>query len=212
VAKSFQAIVAAYQSDRHPVDGSQPRLSRAAVAHLKRWAKDERADEVWNTIESAAKKRGMLITPRFFIQEVLGTWSVATSIIHRRKHRQQYRKHAARMVEVAKILREPLPNGLLLVPTGEKLAEKLDDAARIYREHVAVARNEPLGMMWTRESKPLHVFMSLLSKDLKGITGKWLDYEVAVLAEIAFDKPEIDADQVAWARRGAKRKTGKPIK
>jgi hypothetical protein len=59
-------------------------------------------------------------------------------------------------------------------------------------------------MKWTRESKPSQVFMSLLSNDLKGISGKWLDHEVAVLTEIAFDKSEIDADKVIWARRGVR--------
>ena len=118
------------------------------------------------------------------------------------------------MVEIAKVLRERLPNGFLLIPTGEELAERLDEAAQTYRDYVAVARNAARGMKWTRQSKPIHVFMSLLSNDLKGITRKWLDYEVAVLTEIAFDKPEIDADKVIWARRGAKRNTkaGKPHK
>ena len=51
------------------------------------------------------------------------------------------------------------------------------------------------------------VYEVSLSNDLKGITGKWLDYEVSVLTEIAFDKLEIDTDKVIWARRSAKRNT-----
>ena len=47
--------------------------------------------------------------------------------------------------------------------------------------------------------------MILLSNDLKDIAGKWLDDQVAVLTEIAFDKSEIDVDRVIWARRGTKR-------
>ena len=117
---------------------------------------------------------------------------------------ERYRKYAARMEEIAKILRKRLPNHLLLMPTGEELAGRLDEAARAYRGYVAVARNETRGMKWTRESKPPQGFMSLLSNDLKSISGKWLDYEVAVLTEIAFDKSEIYADSVIWARRGAK--------
>lgn len=214
MTESFKAILAAYPSTPHPAGGLLRRLSRADVAHLNRWADDERADEVWNTIDSAAKERGILLPARFFIQEVLGARDIATSINHRRKYRERYRKHAARMVEIAKVLRERLPNGFLLIPTGEELAERLDEAAQTYRDYVAVARNAARGMKWTRQSKPIHVFMSLLSNDLKGITRKWLDYEVAVLTEIAFDKPEIDADKVIWARRGAKRNTkaGKPHK
>jgi hypothetical protein len=209
VTKSFKGALAAYATTSHPADrtGNPPRLSAADRAHLKRWAADERADEVWNTIKNAARKRGRVIPDRWFIQEILGTREIATSINHRRKYRERYRKYAARMAEIAKVLRERLPNGFLLIPTGEELAERLDEAARAYRDYVAIARNETRGMKWTRQSKPTHVFMSLLSNDLKGVTGKWLDYEVSVLTEIAFDKLEIDADKVIWARRGAKRNT-----
>ena len=209
MTESFKAALAAYATTSHPADrtGNQPRLSVADRAHLKRWANDVRADEVWNGIKGAAQKRGMLLPARFFIQEVLGTRDISTSINHRRKYRERYRKHAARMAEIAKVLRERLPSGFLLIPTGEELAKRLDEAARVYRDYVAVARNEAGGMKWTRQSEPIHVFMKQLSTDLKGITGKWLDYEVAVLTEIAFDKLEIDADEVIWARRGAKRNT-----
>lgn len=204
MSKSFKRALVAYSNTPHPADKASgpPRLSAADQAHLKRWADDERADEVWNTIRSAAQKHGRMILDRFFIQEVLGAREIATSINHRRKYRERFRKHAARMVEIAKYLRERLPNGFLLIPTGEELAERLDQAARSYRDYVTVDRNEARGMNWSRESKPMHVFMKWVSKDLKGMTGQWLDYEVAVLTEIAFDAGEIDAERVSWARRG----------
>lgn len=204
--ESFKDVLA-YPSTPHPADKSLPRLSRGDVAHLERWADDERADEVWNAIKDAAQKRGLPLPASFFIQEVLGTRDIATSINHRRKYRERYRKHAARMTEIAKVLRERLPNGFLLIPAGEELAKSLDEAARACCDYVAVARNKDRGLKWTRQSRPTHVFMNLLSNDLKRITGKWLDYEVSVLTEIAFDKLEIDADKVIWARRGAKRNT-----
>jgi len=75
---------------------------------IERWADDERADEIWNTIKDTAQKRGMLLPARFFIQEVLGTRDIVTSMNHRRKYRERYRKHATRMAEIAKILRERL--------------------------------------------------------------------------------------------------------
>jgi hypothetical protein len=41
------------------------------------------------------------------------------------------------------------------------------------------------------------IFMSSMSNYLKGITGRWLDKEVGVLAEIAFDWPDtIDPEAV----------------
>jgi hypothetical protein len=204
MTKSFKAVLVKYQSSPHPVDGSLPRLSSTDLAHLKRWANDERADEVWKTIDSTAKERGGVLPARVFIQEVLGARDIATSINHRRNNRERYRMYAARMEEIARVLRKRLPNHLLLMPTGEELAGRLDEAARTYRDYVAVARNEVRGMKWTRESKPPQVFMNVLSNDLKGISGKWLDYEVAVLTEIAFDIAEIDTDKVVWVRRGAK--------
>jgi hypothetical protein len=205
VTKSFKAVLAEYPRTPHPVDDSLPYLSSLDLAHLKRWADDERADKVWNTVHQAARSRDIELPAGFFIQEVLGARDIATSINHRQNNRQRYRKYAAQMEEVANVLRKRLPNRLPLMPTGEELAGRLEEAARTYRDYVAVARNETRGMNWTRESKPLHVFMSLLSNDLKDMSGKWLDDEVAVLTEIAFDKSEIDTDRVIWARRGAKR-------
>jgi hypothetical protein len=47
--------------------------------------------------------------------------------------------------------------------------------------------------------------MSLVRNDLNGIAGRWLDHEVAVLAQIAFDDPDIDREQVFWVRRRVER-------
>jgi hypothetical protein len=212
VTKSFKGALAAYPTTSHPADSTRkpPRLSPADRAHLKRWADDERADKVWSTINSAAQKRGRVIPDRFFIQEILGARGIAESLNHRRKHRDQYRKYAAQMERDAKTLRQRLPNGITLIPNGDELAQKLDDAARTYRDYAAVSRNLPGVIKWTRESRARHVFISQVSNNLHGITGRWLDYEVAVLTEIAFDEPEIDSDQVIWVRRGVKR--SKPVR
>ena len=44
-------------------------------------------------------------------------------------------------------------------------------------------------------------FTSMVSNDLKRITGRWLDEDVAVLAEIALNDRDITDDQVRWARQ-----------
>jgi hypothetical protein len=186
-----------------------PRLHQKDIEHLKRWKDDDRADEVWNTIRRAALKRGMQLPPRVFIQHTLGARLVAESIDHRRANRERYRKNAEQMMRIAKFLRTPLPNGVLLIPTGGELARGLDEAAKKCREYVAVSRDQPSVVKWTRQSKPLHVFISQLSSDLYAITGRRLDYEVGVLAEIALDEPEIDPNQVIWVRRSVKRKVRK---
>jgi len=185
-------------------------LSPAHRAHLKRWSDDDRAEEVWNVIDHAAREHGVVLPVRFFIQETPGARDIAQSLHHQRKHRERYRKYAAQMIEIANVLRKPLPNGLLLIPNGVELAGKLDVAAQKYREYVAPSRNVPGVIKWTRESKPSDVFMSQVSNDLNGSTGRWLDYEVAVLAQIAFDDPDIDKEQVFWVRRRVERSaTGK---
>ena len=210
MSETFKAALAAYQSTPHPADGNVPRLSPEDVAHLERWVADERADEVWNSIRNAVQDQGTVLPARFFIQETLGARELARSMSHRRKNRERYRKQAEQMVRTAKFLREPLPNGVLLIPSGGELARGLDEAAQTCRQYVDVSRDLSGVLKWTRESKPRHVFISKLSNDLYGLTGRWLDHAVAVLTEIAFDKSEIDDDQVIWVRRGVKRST--PIK
>jgi hypothetical protein len=214
VPEFFKAALASYAETPYPADGTLPRLNPADHAHLRRWANDDRADEVWNTIDRAIQERGILLPVRLLIQEILGARDIAQSINHQRKHRDRYRNRAAQMVEIAKVLREPGPNGLLLIPSGAELARRLEDAARIYRDHVAVSLNVPGVIRWTRQSKPPDVFMSLLSNHLNGITGRWLDHEVAVLTQIAFDDPDIDDERVLWVRRRVERRRagGKPAR
>jgi hypothetical protein len=208
VAKSFNHVLAAYPGTPHAAGPTNkpPNLSQADRAHLERWADDDRANEIWKTIDGAAKKRGRLLPDRFFIQEVLGARDIATSLFHRRNNRKRYLKFAVQMEEVARVLRRPFPNGLLLMPRAEELARRLDEAAQGYRAYVAVGPKRARGMTWTRQSEPMHVFMRWMSKELKGITGKWLDNEVAVLTEIAFNKREISTDRVVWARAPRKRR------
>ena len=95
------------------------------------------------------------------------------------------------MERVAKFLRHPHPYGMPPYPRGTKLAEMLDDAASYFRTQVEPSRNMPGVLKFTRKSKPHMIFMSMVSNDLKEITGRWLDEEVGVLAEIAFDSPDI---------------------
>ena len=109
MAKSFKALLAEYPRTRHAADGSLPRLSATDLAHLRRWASDERADEVWNTVDRAANSRGILLPARFFVQEVLGARDIATSIKHRRANRERYREYAARMEGIAKLCESRSP-------------------------------------------------------------------------------------------------------
>ena len=44
----------------------------------------------------------------------------------------------------------------------------------------------------------------MMSNDLKKITCRWLDEDVAVLTEIALNIRDITVDQVRWARQPAR--------
>jgi hypothetical protein len=213
---SFRAALAGYGSTPNS-DGTLPHLTKADREHLKRWADDDRTDEVWDSITCATRQHRLTLSDLpdgffkwFFIQEVLGQRSLAESIGNRWKYRDLFRSRAAQMQEAANILREKNPDDFVLIPSGEKLAQMLEDAAKQYRDQVAVSWKSPGVVKWTRQSRPTDIFASSLSNILRDLAGKWLDHEVAVLTQIAFDDPDFDNDQVIWIRRGVERGKGSP--
>jgi len=194
VSKSFKAALNSYTES--------PGLSSDDHAHLQRWADDDRAEEVWQIIERAAQVNKTPLPAGVFIREILAARPVAIAIGHRRKYRERYCKQAEQMKRIAKFLRAPHPYGMPPYPNGTELARMLDDAARYFAKQVEVSRNLPGAVKLSRESDPLTVFMNMVSNDLNNITGCWLDKEVAVLTEIAFDSPEvIEPEDVRWTRR-----------
>ena len=55
------------------------------------------------------------------------------------------------------------------------------------------------------------IFISMVSNYLKGITGRWLDEEVGVLTEVAFDSRDIiDPEAVRRVRRRPRQKKAVP--
>jgi len=171
-------------------------------AHLQRWMDDPRAEQVWDNIECAARSNNLWFPARIFITDTLAARRVAIATGHRGKLRERYRNAADEMERVAKFLRKPHPYGMPGYQQSTKLARMLDDAASYFRKEVEPSRNVPGVLKFGRQSQPHMIFMSEVSNELKGITGRWLDEEVAVLAEIAFDWPDvIDLEAVRWARR-----------
>jgi hypothetical protein len=180
---------------------ADPGLTTDQQAHLQRWAADDRAEEDWQSIERAAQENNRPLPEGFFIREILAAKRVAISIGHRWKYRERYRKQAEQMERIAKFLREPRPAGIPPYPPATELARMLDEAAHNFRREVAVSKNLPGVLKFSRKSKPPTVFMSIVGNDLNNITGCWLDQEVAALTEIAFNAPEIDPEDARWARR-----------
>jgi hypothetical protein len=194
VRESFKAVLREYK--KSSASGSDDR------AHLQRWIDDDRAEQVWDEIQCAVRSNNLWLPPKRFIIDILAARPVAIAIAHRRKLREHYRTTAEEMERVTKFLRKPHPYGMPGYPQSTKLARMLDDAASYFRKEVEPSRNVPGVLKFGRQSQPHMIFMSMVGNDLKGITGRWLDEEVAVLAEIAFDWPDvIDLEAVRWARR-----------
>jgi hypothetical protein len=192
--ESFKAVLREYK--KSSASGLNDR------AHLQRWIDDDRAEQVWDKIKCAVHSRNLWLPPKIFIRDILAARSVAIAIAHRRKLRKHYRSAAKQMEWVAKFLRKPNPYGMPAYPQSTKLARMLDDAASYFREEVEPSRNVPGVLKFGRQSQPHMIFMSMVSNDLKAITGRWLDEQVGVLAEIAFDSHDIiDPDAVRWVRR-----------
>jgi hypothetical protein len=201
VSESLKAALVSYRET--------PGLTPVDSAHLQRWSDDDRADEVWLTIERAAQEHELAVPPHVFIREILAIRRVAKAIASRGKYRDRYHTYAKQMEKIAKFLREPHPLGMPpTLPGSEKLARMLDAAARVYRREVDPSRAVPDVVKVTRESDTPAVFMNQTSNYLKGITGQWLDDQVAVLTEIAFKKiGDVESEQVKRFRRNIKRRS-----
>jgi hypothetical protein len=202
--ESFNAVLREYE--KSSASGSDDR------AHLQRWINDDRAEQVWDKIQCAVRSNNPRLPPKRFIIDILTARRVAIATGHRGKLRKRYRNAADEMERVAKFLRKPHPYGMPGYPQSTKLARMLDDAASYFRKEVEPSRNVPGVLKFSRKAEPHVIFMSMVSNDLKGTTGRWLDEEVAVLAEIAFDWPDaIEPEAVRWARRqGPVRKKAVP--
>ena len=202
--ESFKAVLREYKKSFGL--GSDDR------AHLQRWIDDDRAEQIWDTIHCAARSNSLWLPPKVLIIEIVAARRVAIATGHRRKWRDRYRQVADEMEWVAKFLRQPHPYGMPGYPQSTTLARMLDDAASYFRKQVEPSRNVSGVLRISRKPQPHMIFMSMVSNDLKGIAGRWLDEEVAVLAEIAFGWPDvIDLEAVRWARRqGPRQKKAVP--
>jgi hypothetical protein len=200
MTESFKAALISY--------AETPDLTLEDRAYLQRWSDDDRADEVWQTIDRAAHKHGLLLPRNVFITEILAVRRVAEAIAGRGKYRARFRTYARQMEEIAEFLRKRHPAGMPpTLPRSEELARMLDDAARAFRMEVDPSRDIPGVVKVTRKSDAPDVFASQVSNYLQDITGRWLDDEAAVLTEIAFEEiGDVESEQVKWLHRKAKRR------
>jgi len=201
--ESFNAALKEYK--KSPAWGSDDR------AHLQRWIDNDRAEQVWDGIQCAARSNKLWLPPKIFITDILAARRVAVAIAHRRKLREHYRSAAKEMERVAKFLRKPHPYGMPGYPQSTEVARMLDEAASYFRTIVEPRRNMPGVLKFGRQSQPHMILISMVSNYLKGITGRWLDEEVGVLTEVAFDSRDIiDPEAVRRVRRRPRQKKAVP--
>ena len=192
--ESFKAALKEYKKS--------PAWSSDDHDHLQRWIDDDRAEQVWDKIQCAVRSNNRRLSPKTFINDMLAARRVAIATGHRGKLRERNRNAADEMERLANFLRKPHPYGMPGYPKSTTLARMLEEAASYYRTIVEPRRNVSGVLKFSRKAQPHMIFMSMVSNDLKGITRRWRDEEVAVLAEIAFDWPDaIDLEAVRWARR-----------
>ncbi len=207
---SFKAELDSFKKE------STSTLTPADLAHLKRWAEDDRADEVWNKISRKAWKRGIPLYASFFIREVLGARSISESVEHLSTQRRFYQERATQMENLANFLRHLRPS-IILLPLAMKLPQMLEDTAKILREQVSPNSRGPMRVSRVDRngSRRRKAFIRVMSSDWPGICS---DYELSVLTEIAFDIRDVTVDQVKWAQRrttrsgpSKHRKSRKPV-
>src|SRR5262245_64809051 len=87
--ESLNAVLREYKQSS--ASGSDDR------AHLQRWIKDDRAEQVWDKIQRAVRSNNLWLPPKRFIKEILGARHVAIAIGHRGRLREHYRNAADEM-------------------------------------------------------------------------------------------------------------------
>ena len=81
-------------------------------AHLRSWADDDRAEQVWQKIKRAAQENNVPLPPKCFVSQILAARPVAIAIGRRGELRERYRNEADEMVRIARFLRKPDPYGM----------------------------------------------------------------------------------------------------
>jgi hypothetical protein len=166
---------------------------RGEVAHLKRWAKDPRAGEIYDKVFDG--KFDYTAAFRFID---------ATLTLRRLAEFEAFTSEAFALIDRAQKRRLPkdIREGHKAPADGQITPEEF----ATYREEMTSTRGKPKRKhLWleTRE-KPTRkkmIFCRALSLGLHRATGRWHDAEVAALCEIAFGLRDVSTDVVRGARK-----------
>ena len=189
----FEQWLRLYLENNRALDGNDRAL-------LNRWLVDGRADEVWDVIRAHAEQHDGPTgedAAIYFIIFVLAAKQLA--------ERENELAHdlAAKRAEREELLgdlRKSIAEKIKTAPE-DQLARWLEWAAVKLRSLPAIATSPPRVRSDRRAARAKTLFISDVSAAVQDITGKYLDEQVAIIAQIAFGVSDICADTVRKARR-----------
>jgi len=217
---SFKTELARFRAELAEVSELEPKVDKLHPGdeqHLARWAEDDRADEVWKTIQTYAigpfpcgPNRRSLEPLDIFVLSVLLMRHVADNID---RTYQSWKSRRTRYLQRAKKAKD-LANFYKKISTGAPLTPSVADRriqlrAEIYEQDAEMMRTlagrGPKSLRISRidrkGSRKRVAFMNLVSHSMTTLCGKPLDSVVATLTDIAFPGGEpTSLEQVRNAR------------
>lgn len=169
-------------------------------AVLERWLEDERANEVWSAIRAHAEQyEGPtgVDAPMRFIRFILTTKKAAE---RENEVIPKITEAKAAGKKLLSSLRTKIAEGIRTLP-DEKLVPFLEIVVAELRAFRPIVTSPPRVRSGKKGSRARTFFMRDVSALVHDTTGKWLDKEVAVITEIAFNTRDINIDAVRKARR-----------
>jgi hypothetical protein len=218
---SFKNAIARLKAEFFHIEPEVGKLGPADQAHLARWADDDRAEMVWQKIQSLAWGPSGSYDPLDgFIVTVLGARFMAETIHPTGRITEKYKERSARyferaqrLEELAKDWKDIAQNNHPKAALALKRSKQYEEEAQAWRK---LAKKPPPKLT----SRPFHIsrvdragsrnqraFMQYVGEYIIHLCGRALDSEVAMLNDIAFDTQEsTSAFQARSARRATTRK------
>jgi hypothetical protein len=186
--------------------GSPPDYARhkgkpvsASRAHIGRWAKDGRAQEVWATIKENAPN----VDAQEFIRLVLKARSDVVALVNRIAMGKDYRDYW--IDKYSRATSRLWSSKRSLAAIAQEL-EVMADGLRQLHEHFSIPQDAAVSREGTYNARARKLFARRLSSFFHELFGQWRDWEVLVLTEIAFPGQKLDEDQIRAMRRPSTRR------
>jgi hypothetical protein len=196
----FKQWLRLYAKNNWALHADGASLDSEDCALLKRWLADDRANEAWDVIRAHAEQHDGPIgedAAIHFIVLVLGAKQSAE------QENQLARDVAAKRAERKKGLRGLRKRIAQKIKTApeDQLARWAKWTADTLSPLAPIATSPPRVRSNRRGSRAKTLFIRDVSAAVQDTTGKYLDEQVAIIAQIAFDDRDVDADTVRKARR-----------